>query len=123
MQLRRLGRTRLMVSAIGFGGGVIGRWAQIPVLREAINRGVNSIDTAHKYGNGTSEKVIGEAIRGVKNRVYIATKTAERGAREAERNITESLQQLQIEKTDLLQMHAVGAMRDLARILDKRDGA
>ncbi|MFQ6082096.1 MAG: aldo/keto reductase [Candidatus Aminicenantia bacterium] len=123
MRKRRLGRTNLMVSVIGYGGGAIGDWWQVEVLQEAIKMGVNYIDTAHMYGDGMSERVIGEAIKGMRDKVYIATKTLRREAKGAGMDIEESLARLQLEKIDILQMHGVGSMWDLEAILDEKNGA
>jgi len=123
MRKRRLGRTELTVSVIGYGGGAIGDPRQIPILKEAIQMGVNFIDTAHNYSQGRSEQVIGEAIKGLRDKVFIATKTGQRTAFEAKREIEESLKRLQIEKIDLLQMHGVGAFEGLKAILDPSKGA
>jgi aryl-alcohol dehydrogenase-like predicted oxidoreductase len=120
---RRLGRTNLMVSVIGYGGGGIVDWRQAQIIREAIKLGVNFIDTAHKYGDGMSERVIGEAIKGLRDKVYIATKTVRREAKGAEMDIKESLARLQVEKIDILQMHGVSSMWDLEFILNEKYGA
>jgi len=61
MRRRILGRTSLKVSEIGFGGYPIG---DPQIVRYAIDRGVNYIDTAHCYRGGKSEEVIGEALAG-----------------------------------------------------------
>lgn len=123
MRKRRLGRTNLIVSVIGYGGGVIGNPRQIPIMQEAIQMGVNFIDTAHSYGQGRSELVIGEAIKGLRDKVFIATKTGQRFAEGAAREIEESLKRLQVEKIDLLQMHGVGAFKGLKAVLDPNRGA
>jgi aryl-alcohol dehydrogenase-like predicted oxidoreductase len=120
---RRLGRTNLMVSVIGYGGGAIIDWRQARIIREAIRLGVNFIDTAHKYGDGMSERVIGEAIKGIRDKVYIATKTLRREAKGAEMDIKESLARLQVEKIDILQMHGVSSMWDLEMIFNEKYGA
>ncbi len=122
MRKRRLGRTNLMVSVIGYGGGAIGHPRQIPILQEAIQMGVNFIDTAYIYGKGRSELVIGEAIKGLRDKVYIATKTGQRFADGAAREIEESLRRLQVEKIDLLQMHGVGGFKGLEAVLDPNKG-
>jgi len=123
MQKRQLGRTELMVSAIGFGGGPLGDPRQVRVVQEAIRMGVNFIDTAHSYGEGRSEQIVGEAIKGMREKVYIATKTGQRLAEGAAREIQESLERLQIEKIDLLQMHGVGSFEGLGAILHPGKGA
>jgi len=123
VELRRLGRTELNVSAIGFGGGPLRTREHVRVVREAIRMGVNFIDTAHGYGRGRSELVIGAAIREVRDRVYIATKTAQRFAQGAAREILGSLERLEVEQIDLLQLHAVGKFADLEKVLDPQRGA
>ncbi|MBD3425868.1 MAG: aldo/keto reductase [Candidatus Omnitrophica bacterium] len=83
MRYRKIGKTELEVSSICLGSWVFGGdcWGEVrddqsvKVVREAIDRGVNFIDTAPIYGSGRSEKVIGRAIKGRRGDVVIATKT------------------------------------------------
>jgi len=123
MERRRLGRTELEVSVIGFGGGPLRRPRHVRVVQEALRMGVNFIDTAHSYGRGRSERVIGAAIRDAPDRVYIATKTAQRFARGAAREVLESLERLGVEQIALLQLHAVGTFAALEQVLDPQRGA
>jgi len=123
MERRRLGRTELEVSVIGFGGGPLREAGHVRVVQEAIKMGVNFIDTAHSYGRGRSERIIGAAVAGLRDQVYIATKTAKRFAKEAAREILVSLERLGLEQIDLLQLHAVGSFADLERVLDPERGA
>ena len=82
MQYRRLGRTELMVSEVGFGGHPIGGigWGgvtdenSLAALRRAFDLGVNFFDTADIYGRGHSEELIGQALAEVRPNVVIATK-------------------------------------------------
>src|SRR6478672_8244022 len=82
MQYRKLGRTGFAVSVLGYGAWGIGRsqWVgatdveSMVALRRAIEKGVNFIDTALAYGNGHSEKLVGDAVRSEPGRVYVATK-------------------------------------------------
>ena len=79
---RRLGRTELMVSEVGFGALAIGglRWSgvdderSLAALRRAFDLGVNFFDTADVYGRGHSEELIGRAFAGRRASVIIATK-------------------------------------------------
>ena len=79
---RRLGRTGLTVSELGYGawgiGGTLWIGAQdsvsLAALREAIDGGVNFIDTALSYGDGHSEELVGAAVRASAGRVAVATK-------------------------------------------------
>lgn len=82
MQFRRLGRTNLEVSEIGFGAWGIGKawWGEtddrlsIRALLRSFELGVNFIDTAYAYGNGHSEQVIAKAFQEYRDRVPVATK-------------------------------------------------
>ena len=73
MEYRTLGRTGFKVSDIGFGASFLSNPA---VLNEAIDMGVNYIDTGEHYGNGLSETTIGEVIgkRTDRNKIFITTK-------------------------------------------------
>lgn len=86
MQTRRLGNSDMHITPIGFGAWAIGGggWAfawgaqddadSVAAIREAIELGINWIDTAAVYGLGHSEEVVAMALEGVKNRPYIFTK-------------------------------------------------
>ena len=82
MLYRTLGRTGLEVSELGFGAWGIGGtgWIgadddeSLRALRLAIDRGVNFLDTAHGYGDGHSEELVGAAVRDSAEKVYVASK-------------------------------------------------
>lgn len=82
MHYRRLGRTGMMVSEIGFGGWPIGglRWGSVEdedslrALQRAFDFGINFFDTADVYGHGHSEELIGQAFASRRPNVVIATK-------------------------------------------------
>ncbi len=82
MEHRRLGRTGIQVSEIGFGAWGIGKgwWGEtddtlsIRALIRALESGVTFIDTAHAYGDGHSERLIAKAFREARHRVLVATK-------------------------------------------------
>ena len=72
---RRLGRTEARVSDISVGSGSSTGGRQRPeVVREAIERGVNYFDTAPDYSEAGSERRFGEAMKGVRDRMFLATK-------------------------------------------------
>lgn len=82
MQYRTLGRTGLNVSEIGFGAWAIGgSWGEqsekdsLDALHKALDLGVNLIDTAAGYGNGKSERIIGQVLKERSEEIYVATKT------------------------------------------------
>lgn len=82
MKFRRLGRTGIEVSEIGYGAWGIGgkQWLggeddeSVRALRRAIELGVNFIDTALAYGEGHSEKLVGEVVRQAPGKVWVSTK-------------------------------------------------
>src|SRR5690242_15181622 len=82
MRYRKLGRTNLEVSEIGYGGWGIGGvlWQgnddkeSLTALRRAIELGLNFIDTALAYGDGHSETLVGKIVRESDRKVYVATK-------------------------------------------------
>jgi hypothetical protein len=72
---RRLGRTGARVSDISLGSGAsTGGRQTVAVVREAIDRGVNYFDTAPDYAAAGSENRFGEAMQGVREQVFLATK-------------------------------------------------
>jgi aryl-alcohol dehydrogenase-like predicted oxidoreductase len=82
MRYRPLGRTGLDVSELGYGAWGIGQsmWVgaeddeSLRALRRAIELGVNFIDTALAYGQGHSERLVGQVVRASSETVYVATK-------------------------------------------------
>ncbi|HSH78742.1 MAG TPA: aldo/keto reductase [Herpetosiphonaceae bacterium] len=82
MHYRTMGKTGLQVSEIGFGAWGIGKsgWVgaeddeSLRALNRAIDLGLNFIDTAYGYGDGHSERLIGQVLRERSERVYVATK-------------------------------------------------
>jgi aryl-alcohol dehydrogenase-like predicted oxidoreductase len=82
MRYRTLGRTGLKVSEIGYGAWGIGgtQWLggddreSLAALRRALELGLNFIDTALAYGDGHSERLVGQVVREAPQPVYVATK-------------------------------------------------
>lgn len=82
MQKRRLGKSNLEVSAIGFGcmglsfgyGPAVEKQQGISIIRAAVERGVTFFDTAEVYGPFTNEELVGEALAPFRDQVKIATK-------------------------------------------------
>lgn len=117
MQQRRLGRTGLAVSILGYGAGAVGglftRGAaadQDRAIGRAIDAGITYFDTASRYGDGESERNLGRAlprrdglVLGTKFRLTAADRG--RSAEAIERSLEASLQRLQRDHVDLLQLH------------------
>ena len=103
----RLGRTGLKVSDISFGSASMSDPA---VVRHALARGINYFDTAESYRWGNSEEAIGEALKGKRNDVLIASKTkAGAGDTRADmmKSLESSLKRLQTDHVDVYFNHAV----------------
>ena len=105
---RRLGRTGFMVSDISMGAGGI---KESNVVRYAYDNGINYFDTAEGYGNGDSERKIGEAMQHMdRKKIFITTKLPIRD-NDNEKTILERfakcLERLQTEYVDCLYMHSV----------------
>ena len=83
MEYRRLGSTGEKISTIGMGTWRIGscatpgeRTSQVNALKRGVELGINHIDTAEMYHSGRSEEVVGEAVKGIRKDVFIASKVA-----------------------------------------------
>jgi aryl-alcohol dehydrogenase-like predicted oxidoreductase len=121
MQYRALGRTGWKVSEISFGGWAIGgAWGQVSdqdsmaALHQAVDSGVNFMDTADVYGNGRSERLIAQLKKDRKEEIIVATKAGRRLPRQtvegySRENVTawieDSLRNLSTDTLDLVQLH------------------
>lgn len=119
METRRLGRLGHDSSVLIYGAAALADVSQEVAdraVQEALAAGINHVDVARGYGE--AEVRLGTAftrLRGGFSDVFLATKTGERAAEDAWREINESLQRLQVDRVDLLQLHAVGDLADLDR--------
>lgn len=118
---RTLGRTGRNVTILAFGSG--SRWLAykeedkaIEAMHRALDAGVTYVDTAYAYGDGESESRAGKALKGRRDKVFLATKVPERSADAAMRIVEGSLKRLQTDHMDLLHIHALGDADDLAKI-------
>jgi len=100
---RVLGKTGLKVAPVGFG---VGFTPDPTVIARSIDMGVNYFDTARIYGQGNSERLLGEAARGRRGRVIIASKTASRSKTDAIKDMDASLQALGTDYLDIWLLHA-----------------
>jgi uncharacterized protein len=106
---RRLGRTGFEISDISFGASRL-RSGEERLVRHALDRGINYFDGADSYTGGASERVLGNALRGRRDRVYLVSKTR-CGAGSSVRDLMEalegSLRRLQTDYVDVYLNHAV----------------
>ncbi len=111
--LRPLGRTGVDVTAIGFGGYHLGLVKDdkeaIRLAQASIDEGITFLDNAWEYHDGRSEELMGRAIEGRRDQVFLMTKvcTHGRGKREAMRQLEDSLRRLKTDYLDLWQVHEV----------------
>src|SRR5260221_5967196 len=125
MQKRRLGRTGLEVSVLGYGAGAVGGLFtkgtaadQERAAARAIEAGINYIDTASLYGNGESERNLGRVLKALKPDVVLGTKFRLKAADRARvaafvaQSLDESLTRLGMDHVDLLQLHNPLAAKD-----------
>jgi aryl-alcohol dehydrogenase-like predicted oxidoreductase len=119
METRRLGRLGHQSSVLIYGAAAL---AEVPqevadrAVQEALAAGINHFDVAGSYGE--AEVRLGRAFRSLRGGfadVLLATKTGERRAEDAWREVNESLERLGTDRVDLLQLHAVGDVEDLDR--------
>ncbi|RKG67995.1 aldo/keto reductase [Corallococcus sp. CA054B] len=109
---RKLGRTGQEVSCIGLGGFHIGKQKEesesIALIRGALDQGINFLDNCWDYNDGKSEERMGKALRdGYRAKAFLMTKIDGRDKKTAAKQIDESLQRLQTDHLDLLQLHEV----------------
>ncbi len=129
LEARRLGQSTLQISPVGIGTAPIGsspgwwvNWGPqdegeaIRAIQAAIDLGINWIDTAPFYGWGRAERIVGEALQGRRERVYVFTKVGtlpdgQGGSREdlrpasIRREVESSLRNLRTDHLDLYQFH------------------
>ncbi len=105
----RLGRTNLMLSDISFGSSQLNSGDEY-LVDYAIDHGINFIDTAESYTRSNSETVIGNALKGKRDKVHLATKTFAGSDTRKEtimRSLEESLARLQTDHVEIFFNHAV----------------
>jgi aryl-alcohol dehydrogenase-like predicted oxidoreductase len=121
MDYRTLGTTGVKVSSFCLGAMMFGEWGNVDrdecrrMVDAALDAGINFIDTADVYSGGQSEEIVGEALKGRRDRVVLATKANARmgddlneqgnSRRWLVREVENSLRRLQTDHIDLYQMH------------------
>lgn len=116
MQTRRLGRTEHHSSVLLYGAAALGEVDQDTAdrsIQQALDAGINHFDVAASYGD--AEERLGPWIPRIRDDIFLATKTGERDADAAWREINRSLERLQTDHVDLIQLHAIGDVDDLDR--------
>ncbi|GGF54430.1 aldo/keto reductase [Marmoricola endophyticus] len=134
MQYRRLGRTGVRVSPLTLGAMMFGPWGNedradsVRIIHAALDAGINVVDTADVYSAGVSEEIVGEAIKGRRDDVVLATKffmpmdaddPNRRGGsrRWIVRAVEDSLRRLGTDHLDLYQVHRPSPDTDVEETL------
>ena len=145
MEYRKLGKTDLMVSPICVGAWQLagplffdgkpdghpdpGKENVLRLINDLGDRGLNIIDTAEQYGNGESERRVGEALKGKRDRWIISTKFGYRVAADGSReddsspptilpSLEGSLKRLQTDRIDVYLYHCAPDVEDLDQSRD-----
>jgi aryl-alcohol dehydrogenase-like predicted oxidoreductase len=121
LEYRNLGRTGVKVSPLCLGAMMFGKRGNsdhadcIRIIHRALDAGINFVDTANVYSSGESEEIVGEALRGRRDAVVLATKVHgamgpgpnDRGNSRVHilREVENSLRRLQTDYIDLYQIH------------------
>jgi aryl-alcohol dehydrogenase-like predicted oxidoreductase len=133
MDYRPLGRTGVKVSPLCLGAMMLGPWGNddrsdaTRIIHRALDAGINFIDTADYYSGGVSEEIVGNALEGRRDDVFLATKffmpmgddPNHRGAsrRWIMREVEDSLRRLNTDYIDLYQVHRPSAETDVEETL------
>src|SRR5215204_4449760 len=141
MEHRQLGRTGVSVSKLCLGAMMFGPWGEtdhdecIRIIHAALDAGINFVDTADVYARGESEEIVGKALAGRRDQVFLATKVHGKmgddpnqfgnSRRWIMQEVESSLRRLGTDYIDLYQIHrpeadtdideTLGALSDLVR--------
>lgn len=118
---RALGRTGARVSILAFGCGsrflmYKDEESATAILNRAIDLGITYLDTAYAYGDGQSETRVGKVMASRRKDVWLATKIPDRTRDEFLRRLDGSLKRLQTDHVDLVHIHSLGDVDDLAKL-------
>jgi aryl-alcohol dehydrogenase-like predicted oxidoreductase len=114
METRRLGRLGHESTVLIYGAASLAEVSQEVAdqsVQEALDAGINHFDTAASYGE--SELRLGPWMPRIRDQIFLASKTGEREREAAWASINKSLERLQTDRLDLIQLHAVGDLDEL----------
>jgi predicted aldo/keto reductase-like oxidoreductase len=110
MPYRKLGKTGESVSCIGLGGFHLGlsrleEKDAVRLFQSAVDRGINFSDNSWDYNQGESERRVGKALKGRRDKVFVMSKFDGRTKQAALKQLEQTLQRLEIDHLDLWQFH------------------
>ncbi len=104
MPSRILGRTGARVSVLGYGAM---QCSDPSIIRHGVEQGITYIDTADCYMGGRNEKIVGKAVAGIRDKLFIATKVHIGRKARMRSSVDRSLASLSVETVDLMQLHGM----------------
>ncbi|MGE5647957.1 MAG: aldo/keto reductase [Acidobacteriota bacterium] len=122
---RTLGRTGLKVTTVGYGCMITSDPA---VIQRAVDLGINFFDTAREYQSGNNERMVGTALKGRRQKIYLATKTEGDSTKSALEQLDTSLRELQTDYVDVWHLHSKDAPAEItdelceAQLIAKKAG-
>jgi len=100
---RTLGRTGLKVSTVGYGCMIT---SDSSVIARAVDLGITYFDTARGYQHGNNERMVGDALKGSRDKIVLSSKSEAKTAAEAVAQLDMSLKELGTDHLDIWYMHA-----------------
>ena len=119
IERRVFGKTGERLSIIGQAGGrfpLISFEQAVAVTRRAYELGLNYFDNAHSYWNGRSEEVYGAALKDVRKKIFMTSKSTQRKAKDATAELDLTLKRLKTDYVDLWQIHSVSELSEVETI-------
>jgi predicted aldo/keto reductase-like oxidoreductase len=103
---RTLGRTGMKITVVSFGAMLT---PESEVIKVALDHGVNYVDTARKYMGGKNEEIVSKALKGRRDKIFVATKTPPSAVSKADivQEVEESLKALDTDYIDVIQLHSL----------------
>ena len=101
---RTLGRTGLKITVVSFGAMLT---QDHEVMQAAFDLGINYVDTARRYMNGRNEEIVGRALKGLRDKVFLATKAGWTTKENIVADVETSLSKLKTDYIDVIQLHNV----------------
>ena len=98
-----LGKTGMKITRVSFGCMTT---SDQSVIERAADMGINYFDTARVYQGGNNERMVGAALKGRRNKVFISSKTLARDRQQAMADLETSLKELQTDHLDVWHLHS-----------------
>ena len=111
LEYRTLGKTGMKVTVVSMG---VMNCTDPSVLHRAFDLGINFYDTAPSYTRGTNEEMVGTALKGKREKVFIQTKVRVQGEKQMRASVERSLRRLQTDHIDILVWHGLHSPQEIS---------